>query len=144
LIVSEAFGGAPDASAVSSYGVTAGGRLDVITGSLHDTETAACWIAITEDGSYAYTTNTGSGTVSGYAIHADGSLALLDANGVTGFTGRRSAPADEDLSNGGGFLYVNLAGTHEVAGFLVGGDGSLQRIGKAAGLPPGAVGLVAT
>jgi 6-phosphogluconolactonase len=144
LIVSEAFGGAPDASAVSSYSVSGGGRLDVITGSLHDTETAACWIAISEDGRYAYTTNTGSGTVSGYAIHADGSLALLDANGVTGFTGRRSAPIDEDLSSGGAFLYVNLAGTHEVAGFQVGGDGSLERIDKAAGLPPGAVGIVAT
>jgi 6-phosphogluconolactonase len=144
LIVSEAFGGLPDASAVSSYDVTSGGRIDVITPSAPTTETAACWIAITEDGEYAYTTNTGSGSVTGYAIGADGSLTVLDANGVTAFTGRRSAPIDADLSDGSGFLYVNLAGTHEVAALQVSPDGSLDRLQQVGGLPAGAVGLIAT
>jgi 6-phosphogluconolactonase len=144
LIVSEAFDGAPEAGAVSSYLASAGGRLSVITASLHDTETAACWIAITEDGEYAYTTNTGSGTVSGYAIADDGSLSLLDANGVTAFTGRRSGPVDEDVSDGSQYLYVNQSGTHELAALGIGSDGSLTQIQQVAGLPGGAVGLIAT
>jgi 6-phosphogluconolactonase len=144
LIVSEAFDGAPDAGAVSSYRTSAGGRLSVITASLHDTETAACWIAITEDGEYAYTTNTGSGTVSGYTIAGDGSLTLLDPTGVTAFTGRRSGPIDEDVSDGSQYLYVNQAGTHELAALAIGSDGSLTPVQQVAGLPPGSVGLIAT
>jgi 6-phosphogluconolactonase (cycloisomerase 2 family) len=144
LIVSETFFGAPDAGAVSSYGVSGGGRLSVITGTLGDTETAACWIAITEDGDYAYATNTGSGTVSGYAIHGDGSLSLLDANGVTAFTGRRSAPIDEDVSDGSEYLYVNQSGMHEIGALAIHADGSLTGVQQVSGLPAGAVGLIAT
>src|SRR5437867_7368069 len=91
LIVSEAFGGAPNASAVSSYSLSGGGDLSVITASAGDTESAACWIVVTKDGRFAYTTNTGSGSVSGYRIAADGRLALLDADGVTGVTGLGTA-----------------------------------------------------
>jgi 6-phosphogluconolactonase len=63
LIVSEAFGGAPDQAAVSSYGASAAG-LSVISGSVPDLQTAACWIVITNSGRYVYTTNTGSSSVS--------------------------------------------------------------------------------
>jgi 6-phosphogluconolactonase (cycloisomerase 2 family) len=73
LIVSEAFGGATDASTVSSYRVTRlGARL--LDGPVATTETAACWVVVTDDGRYAYATNTGSGTVSGFAIARDGDL----------------------------------------------------------------------
>ena len=68
LVVSEAFGGGANASAVSSYGADNDGTWDVISGSVATTETAACWIVVTNSGRYAYTTNAGSGTISGYAI----------------------------------------------------------------------------
>jgi 6-phosphogluconolactonase (cycloisomerase 2 family) len=34
---------------------------------------------VTPNGRYAYTTNTGSGSISGYRIDRDGALSLLDA-----------------------------------------------------------------
>ncbi|HEY3484749.1 MAG TPA: beta-propeller fold lactonase family protein, partial [Ilumatobacteraceae bacterium] len=43
LVVSEAFGGAADASAVSTYSI-ANGALQTLTSSAPTTETAACWI----------------------------------------------------------------------------------------------------
>jgi hypothetical protein len=82
-VVSEAFGGAVDASATSSYRL-AGGTLTPVSTSVPTTETAACWAVVTRNGQYAYVTNAGSGTVSGYSVGSDGSLTLLDADGVTG------------------------------------------------------------
>jgi 6-phosphogluconolactonase (cycloisomerase 2 family) len=143
LIVSEAFGGAADASAVSSYAVSKHGMLSVISPSVGTTETAACWIIITPDGRYAYTTNTGSGSISGYSVSADGSLALLDADGVTGGTGMGSAPIDLALSRAGRFLFSLNSGNGAISGFHVARDGSLTPVSTLEGLAPGTNGLVA-
>ena len=70
VVVSEAFGGAADASAVSSYRLGPRGRLTPLSASVGTTETAACWIAITPNARFAYTTNTGSDSVTGYRIGA--------------------------------------------------------------------------
>jgi 6-phosphogluconolactonase len=72
LIVSEATGGAPNAAAVSSYSASLSGTLTVVSGSVPDFQTAACWIVITNSGRYVYTTNTGSGAVSSYTLASDG------------------------------------------------------------------------
>jgi 6-phosphogluconolactonase (cycloisomerase 2 family) len=64
LIVSEAFGGAVDQSAVSSYELD-DGEIEPITPSAQTTQTAASWSVDTKDGRYTYTTKTGSGSISG-------------------------------------------------------------------------------
>src|SRR5512132_191802 len=60
LIVSEAFGGAPAASTLSSYSLSSSGLLSAISASVPDNQSAACWVEVTGDGRFAYTTNTGS------------------------------------------------------------------------------------
>jgi len=62
LIISEAAN-----SAVSSYKVSDKG-IKVITGSLVDTQAAACWLVVSPNGKYAYAANAASGTISGYRI----------------------------------------------------------------------------
>jgi hypothetical protein len=52
------------ASAVSSYGVSAGGTLKVITPSLSSGQGAACWLVVTSDGWFAYTANAATANVS--------------------------------------------------------------------------------
>ena len=141
LLVSEAFGGAPDASATSSYSVRRNGMLVVISPSVRTTETAACWLVITRDNRYAYVTNTGSASVTGYRIGRDGSLAILDADGKTGNTGM--TPIDAALSRGSRFLYTLDAGSHTITAFRVNDDGSLASVGQTPGIPAGAVGLAA-
>src|SRR5262249_9859285 len=79
LFVSEAFGGAENASATSSYDVDRHGVLTAISGSAGTNQTAACWVVVTPNGRFAYVTNTGSGSISGYAIDFDGTIELLDA-----------------------------------------------------------------
>lgn len=139
LIVSEAFGGAPDASVLSSY-APSGGGWTTVSPLAATTETAACWVVVTPNGRYVYTTNTGSASVSGYAIGTGGSLTLLDPDGVTGSTG--AGPLDLDVSRNGKFLYTrNGAGT--ISMFGISADGSLTPLGEVAGLPASANGLVA-
>jgi 6-phosphogluconolactonase (cycloisomerase 2 family) len=141
VFVSEAFGGAPDVSATSSYTVGGDGTLSLVSGSVATTETAACWVVLSRGGKFAYVTNTGSNTISGYRVAADGSIALLDADGVTASAG--AGPIDAAVSRLGGFLYTLNAGAHTISGFAIQGDGSLVSVSGATGLPAGATGLAA-
>jgi 6-phosphogluconolactonase (cycloisomerase 2 family) len=139
LVVSEAFGGAPDASAASSY-FAGNGALELISASVPTHQTAACWVVITQNGKYAYTTNTGSGSISSFEIGKEGSLTLLEAQ--AGFTGDGSTPIDAALTRNSRILYVLASGTDQIAAFQVGADGSLEALGSV-GVPDGSVGLAA-
>lgn len=138
LIVSEAFGGAALASAVSSYDVSNGG-LDVISASVPTGQTAACWIAVSKNGKFAYSTNAGSSSVSAYRVGTDGSLSLID--GAAGITGTSGSPIDAGVSNNGQYLYVLNGRTHNLAAFAIQADGTLTSIGTFEGLPAGSAGI---
>jgi 6-phosphogluconolactonase len=140
LIVSEAFGGATDASAVSSYEVRRG-SLAPVSPSVRTTETAACWIVVTGNGRYTYTTNTGSASITGYRIGRGGELELLDQDGRTGATG--PMPIDMALAGHSRFLYGLNGGDGTISGFRVRFDGGLVPLGRTPGLPQGASGLAA-
>lgn len=140
LIVSEAFGGAGDASTATSYRVGRDGSISVSDGPVALTETAACWVAISQNGRFAYTTNTGSASVTGLRIGARGSLTLLDADGATASTG--AGPIDADFTQGGRNLYVLAAGGDQLDGFAIASDGSLTSIGSWP-TPDGAAGVAA-
>lgn len=145
LVVSEAFGGAAGASAASSYRADGRGTaaLDLVSGSVLNSESASCWTAITPDGKYAYIANTGSSTVSAYAVSAQGALTLLDADGVSAQTGAGTSPADEAISQNGQFLYVRSGGANTVSAFRIASNGSLTPIATVAGFPQGYQGLAA-
>lgn len=141
IVVSEAVGGAPNASALSSYRVNRSGDLNVLSAAIGTTQTAACWVVITADGRLAFTTNTGSGTVSTYRIRPNGQITLLAALG--GITGEGSAPTDAALNKTGEFLHVLNSGANSISTFRVGSGGALHHVGDAVGVPAGATGLVA-
>jgi 6-phosphogluconolactonase (cycloisomerase 2 family) len=143
LIVSEAFGGAANASATSSYRVYNNGVLDVISPSVASDQTAACWIVITGNGKFAYATNTGSGNITGYRIRHDGSIELLNQDGITGVTGAGSAPIDMAISRGSRYLYSLNSGTQNFSIFKINRDGSLEHIEETGSLPASANGLAA-
>jgi 6-phosphogluconolactonase (cycloisomerase 2 family) len=139
LIVSEAFGGAPDASAMSSY-IVSRDIFELISPSVPTTQTAACWVVITNNGKYAYTTNTGSGSISSYQIANDGSITLLNAQ--AGLTGDGSSPIDMALSNNSQYLYAIGGGSSAIHIFRVKADGSLEPMGEVS-VPAGSLGLAA-
>lgn len=143
LFVSEAFGGAENASATSSYEIDRQGILSTISASVGTNQTANCWVIVTPNGRFAYVSNTGSGSISGYAIDFDGTIELLDADGRTAVTGDGSAPIDLALTDSGRFLYSLNSGTNTIGVFRVHTDGSLAPLPFVTGLPAGANGLAA-
>jgi len=143
LFVSEAAGGAPDQSSVSSYVLAEDGELNVVSASAGTTETAACWVVTSNDGRFAYTTNAGSGSVSAYRIGFDGAIRLLKRNGRSGLTGKDSAPIDMALSNDGRNLYTLNSGNASISAFRVKYTGGLEKLRTLKGLPATANGLAA-
>jgi 6-phosphogluconolactonase (cycloisomerase 2 family) len=131
LFVSEAAGSA------SSYAVDASGA-HTISGAVPTFQGAPCWLVVSRNGRFAYTANAAAGSVSGFAIGADGSLSLL------GSTAGLAHPLDEAVSENGRFLYVLNDGRHDVAGYRIAADGSLTPLGEAGALPAGTVGLASS
>ena len=130
LAVSEA-----GTAATSLYSLARDGSLGADAPSVSTNGQAApCWVIATTDGRFVYTANAGSGTISGYAIGAHGTLQLLNASGVSGSTGAGSTPLDLDLSRGDGFLYVLESGTGRIGAFAVSPNGSLTSLAGIGGL----------
>src|SRR5215467_11382016 len=140
ILVSNAAGGAANASSLTSYRFD-DGTLSVLAGPAPTNQSAACWVVTTRSGRFAYTTNTGSGSVSGYSIVANGAPTLLNSDGITAVTGK--GPIDAGFSFGDDFLFVLNSGDHSISAFSVRQDGSLAAVGTASGLPAASNGLAA-
>ncbi len=138
LVVSEAAGAAP-LSAASSYHLSKDGTLTAVSRSVPTTQGAACWVAVTWDGRFAFTGNTPSDSISTFGIDEDGALTLLFAQAAHA-TGAHST--DLALNENSRYLYANDSGTHMISAFRVGNDGSLTRL-TGVTIPAGASGLAA-
>src|SRR3989454_1663676 len=77
LIVSEAA-----VAALSSYAVSPAGVVTTISGSVVDGQGAACWVVISNNGKFAYTSNAHDpfNDISSYAVGGGGTLTLLQVN----------------------------------------------------------------
>ncbi|HEX6192870.1 MAG TPA: beta-propeller fold lactonase family protein [Chitinophagaceae bacterium] len=139
VFVSEAAGGAPGASALSSYRVLLNGEISLVEGSVSAGQTAACWVVI-KDGKYAYTTNTGSNNISNFDVNIfSGNIGVNDA--VAAMT--QAGPIDAALSRDSRYLYVLTSMGHTIDVFAAAANGDLTHIQTVPGLPPAANGLAA-
>lgn len=121
--------------AVSSYDIDRNFKL--VSASVTLGQNAPCWLVVTQDGRYAYTSNAGSRTISNLAIAANGVVTLRDPAAAA-----VAAPLDLAITGDSKFLYVR-GGTNSINGFKVRTDGSLTMVGSWAGLPTGAQGIAA-
>ena len=151
LIVADAAGGPNGTGAATSYRLV-DGKVRLITGPVPDHQIAPCWMVVTRDGRFAYTSDADSQTISGYRFHTDGTISLLNANGVTGTTPSDTFPLEEGLSRDSRFLYVldsrlllTSPGPATLSGFQIHHDGSLTPVVDPAKivLPVSAIGLAA-
>lgn len=137
LIVSEAPG-----SAASSYRFDERSAVPtLISASVPNTQGAACWVAITPNGRYAYTGNAATSNVSSYRIARSGRIELASA--VAGVTGPNAGTTDLAVSNDGRRLYAVAPRSLQIVSFRIGADGDLATLGAAGGLPAGFAGLAA-
>jgi 6-phosphogluconolactonase len=132
LFVSNAHGGAGNGT-VSAFHVGFDGTLSSIGASpFADQQTAPCWVEITHDGRFLFTSNTASATISRYAIAPDGSLGLLGSTPLRG-----SGPLDLRLSPDGGTLWVVDSATKQIDGLRVGGGDLTELPSSPTSLPAG-------
>lgn len=125
--------GGQDASAVSSYSVSSSGTLSVISASVPTLANATCWHVVTPNGKLLYTTNPGSGTLSGFWIGTNGSLTPVDGT-VLATLPSGSADLDLAVSSDGKYLYTIDSGTGSVSVLQINSDGTLTILAGPSGL----------
>ena len=134
LFVSNAHNGA-GLGTVSAYNDSWFGQLNAIGASPYpDGQTAPCWVEISHNGKYLFTVNTGSGTISSYAINHDGSLALIGSTVIKG----GGSDIDARLTPDGKYLLVDGAGHNFVSVFAVNGGNLTELASSPTPLPTGA------
>lgn len=139
FFVSEAVGGAAGASVLSSYSVNNNGLISLVQGSVAAGQSAACWVVLTNNGKYAYTTNTASANITKFGISNAGGISVSQAIATT----TQAGPIDAALSKNSKYLYVLNGSAHSIQAFAVSNDGSLTAVQTTAGLPVGTNGLAA-
>jgi 6-phosphogluconolactonase len=134
LVMSEA-----TSNTMSSLTWTPNGSLRTISGALPDFQKAPCWVVITADDAWAFTTNAASGTISTYAIANNGLLLLTSS-----IAAKVASPAlDMALTGGSDFLFT--LNSNSITGFQVfDDDGGLWQVSAIDNLPPATTGLAAT
>ena len=139
VFVSEAVGGAPGASVLSSYLIGYNGAITLVDGSVGAGQSAACWVVINNNGKFAYTTNTNNNNISTFGINNSGDISVTQAISAT----TQAGPIDAALSNNSKYLYVLNGGAHSIQVYAAGNDGSLSMVQTVTGLPAGTNGLAA-
>lgn len=137
LVVSEA-----GTTSASSYRFDRRGALFNVSAAVSDMQAAPCWVAATPDSRFAYVANAGSASISGYRVHHDGHIDLLNPNGMTGATGAGSRPLDLAVDTDQ-HLFVLDAGTHSFVEFAIRHDGKLKLEQTLPNLPATAAGIAA-
>lgn len=127
--------GVADGSATTSYTVQANGTLMSISTSVPTLGAANCWNAITPDGRFAYESNAGSSTISGFAIGAGGTLTALPGT-VVGNNPAGATNLDITVSADGKFLFTLNTGNGTIGVFAIQKDGTLVNAGSVEGFAP--------
>jgi 6-phosphogluconolactonase len=142
LFVSNAHGGANNGT-VSTFNDSRDGALSsVANGPFADEQTAPCWVEVTHDGRFLFTSNTAVPSISRYSIAKDGTLTLLGSTPLNATT--EKGPVDLRLSPNGQNLYVVDGGGVAVSSFAVRGGALTPLTSSPTALPVGSapVGIV--
>jgi 6-phosphogluconolactonase (cycloisomerase 2 family) len=117
LLTTENFGATPGAGALAAYSIDRRtGALTPLSGSVANGQSDTCWVAITDDNRFAFTSSFGDdGGISSYRVRPDGSLELLNSQAATVGSGS----SDVALSRDSRFLYVKNTLEGTVTGFRI-------------------------
>lgn len=121
-----------NASAIPLLGGLAAYAIDTSTGELRplgpsvgNGQSDTCWVALTDDGRFAYTSSFGGlGAISSYRVSPDGSLKLLKSLAATVGTGS----SDVALSADSRFLEVKNTILGTVTTYRIESDGGLTKV----------------
>lgn len=129
--------GAKNEGAISSYAVEWNGKLSTISASVPTMGSATCWQAITPNGKFVYTANSGTSNISGFSIAKNGMLTPLPGT-VQAMLPSGSTDLDTAITADGKFLYTLDSGTGKISILAIDADGKLDNLGETGGLKPSA------
>ena len=136
LLVANAENNGPLASTTTSYRFGAGGGFTRVAAQ-PTSQTAGCWLVITDDDRFAYVSNGGAPTVVAYAMSRGGAFRNISPGGLIRLSG---LGGDVAVSSGSAFLYAlntdpsgilnkDPKARSDIDGFRIGRDGRVTRIG---------------
>lgn len=135
LIVSETGpAGGVVASAVSSYTVQANGTLAAVSQSVPTFGQANCWNAVAPNGKWAYVSNAGSSTISGFSIGQGGALTPI-AGTVVGTNPQGSTNLDITVSGDSKYVFTLNSSSGTIGVFAIQSNGALGNVDEIDGLP---------
>jgi len=135
LIVSETGpAGGVDASAISSYSILSNGTLSAVSQSVPTFGQANCWNAVAPNGKWAYVSNAGSSTISGYSIGEGGTLAPI-AGTIVGSNPEGSTNLDITVSGDSKYVFTLNSSSGTIGVFAIQSNGGLHSVEQVGGLP---------
>ncbi len=139
LLVTDNTPGTGDASRLSSYTIAGSGQLSAVSPSVPTYGNGNCWNAVTPNGTYVYSANSGSSTVAGFALSKSGVLSPV-ANTILATLPTGSINLEASISADGKFLYTLNAGLGTIGVFAINSDGRLTEVqgGDRSGFTPSA------
>jgi 6-phosphogluconolactonase (cycloisomerase 2 family) len=137
LFVSNAHNVGAASGTVSAFRESPDGTLTSVPGApFRDFQTAPCWVEISHDGSFLFTVNTASGSISSYTIGRGGRLTLFGTTPAKG--GTATGAVDARLSPDGHWLFLVESKTGAVGTFAVDGGNLTEVSNSPTSLPAGA------
>lgn len=118
---------------LTSYTMAGDGALTQLSQAAASGVGAPCWLSVTPDGRHAYVGN-GSGSISSYAIDANGMLSLLAsiaAQEPSVLAGVNSVAGDSWISADSKLLYSTYLGADKVVSYAIGANGALSKVDEA-------------
>lgn len=135
LLVSETgASGVANGSTISSFTVNNNATVSPISAAVPTQGAGNCWLAITPNGKFVYTSNSGSDTISGFNVAQNGTLTPI-GGGIVAANPAGSHNVDIAVSADGNFVYTQNSNTGTIRVWTINSDGTLKEIDSISGLP---------
>jgi 6-phosphogluconolactonase (cycloisomerase 2 family) len=134
LLVSETGGAGPDSSTITSFSVNTSATVTPISNAVPTDGAANCWLAITPNGKFVYTSNSGSNNISGFNVAQNGTLTPI-GNGIVAANPAGSTNLDIAVSADGNLLYTLNSSSGTIRVWTINSDGTVKEIDSIPGLP---------
>ena len=122
-----------DGSTISSFTINSDATITPISSALPTEAGGNCWLALTPDGKWVYTSNSGSDSISGFNVAQNGALTPIGSV-VVGVNPTGSHNVDIAVSADGKFVYTQNSNTGTIGVFSIQSDGTLQEEESISGL----------
>jgi 6-phosphogluconolactonase len=137
MLVTNADGGMANTSTCTAYKNLDNLTIKTTNGAVPNGQTAVCWVAVTENGRFAFTTNTGSNTLTTYFVDNFGRIYFIPWS----IEKSGDKPIDVIVSSDNRYVYNINGGSNSLGEYRRGLLGTLQNIGYINNIPDFAAGL---